>query len=298
MSFKTFLDRYPEVAKRLTAVLNAIKLRNRPIVPIKIPPRTKNPQLLGTAFDYLIRFELQRQAPYAITRDWEALSVSLHQDPNMAIRYAISDPLLAEFEAEEIKLQAQEAVRDYIRLKEPSSDDKAKVAVCAIRLAHLDSVARANVLGQDFREVKPEDVQDLLDLLAIVPFGLLIHHKRMLLNPTIGKSGSLVGGADADLIAGDALIEFKVSKENTIKADYLRQLLLYLIMCRHEHRADHSFPEINRIGVYLCRHGYLWTDEVSWWADKADFVEFERWFIDYASRLSSSRPTSHFPSQI
>ena len=55
-------------------------------------------------------------------------------------------------------------------------------------------------------------MEDLLSMLEIVPFGSLLHKKTVLLNPTFEESSVLVGGADADLIAGDLLIDFKVTK--------------------------------------------------------------------------------------
>src|SRR5436309_627677 len=44
-------------------------------VPVKASPRTKRPPLVGTAFDYLLRFELQRRAPHAVAYPWIAEQV-------------------------------------------------------------------------------------------------------------------------------------------------------------------------------------------------------------------------------
>lgn len=41
-------------------------------IAIKVKPRSKRYSLVGTAFDYLLRFELQRRAPHAISRPWIA----------------------------------------------------------------------------------------------------------------------------------------------------------------------------------------------------------------------------------
>src|SRR5262249_7285446 len=43
------------------------KLSRQISAPLKVPPRTANYMLVGTAFDYLLRFELQRRAPHAIS---------------------------------------------------------------------------------------------------------------------------------------------------------------------------------------------------------------------------------------
>ena len=36
------------------------------------PPLTENFSLVGTAFDYLLRFYIERQNPKAVTRKWVA----------------------------------------------------------------------------------------------------------------------------------------------------------------------------------------------------------------------------------
>ena len=41
-------------------------------VELKAPPRTKNYMLVGVAFDYLFRFEMQRLNPSVIARKWVA----------------------------------------------------------------------------------------------------------------------------------------------------------------------------------------------------------------------------------
>ena len=73
------------------------------------------------------------------------------------------------------------------------------------------------------------------------------------LNPNF--DGSIdVGGADADLIVGDMLIDIKTSKRPTIDLKWLRQLLGYMLLDYSDHH------EISSIGLYMARQGIL----VSW----------------------------------
>ncbi len=79
MSLTTFVDRR-DVAKKLRRLQEparrrrtAGRVRKKRItradgqrIPVKVEPRTKNYSLVGAAFDYLLRFELQRRAPHAI----------------------------------------------------------------------------------------------------------------------------------------------------------------------------------------------------------------------------------------
>jgi len=98
----------------------------------------------------------------------------------------------------------------------------------------------------------------------------------------VQHASAKVGGADGDLITGDALVDFKTTKSDEIKADYLDQLLGYYVLIRQHRRTDPTFPEINRLGLYFCRHGHLWTADAATWTNQPEFPEVERWFIDHA----------------
>lgn len=70
------------------------------------------------------------------------------------------------------------------------------------------------------------------------------------LNPTFDGSED-IGGADADFILGDVLIDIKTSIKPAINANYLWQLLGYVLLdysdCYH----------IDSIGLYMSRQGSL-----------------------------------------
>src|SRR4051794_1407009 len=48
------------------------KLPRKIDVPLRIEPRSNRYPMVGTAFDYLLRFELHRRAPHAVTERWIA----------------------------------------------------------------------------------------------------------------------------------------------------------------------------------------------------------------------------------
>src|SRR5258706_418211 len=69
MSLTSFIDEKDVKAKfREEFPTVRFKLENRPI----IEPLSKNYQLVGTAFDYLLRFRLQQYHPHALARGWVA----------------------------------------------------------------------------------------------------------------------------------------------------------------------------------------------------------------------------------
>jgi hypothetical protein len=184
---------------------------------------------------------------------------------------------------------ARKAVGDYLKAKSPNPNVQRSLAEYALRLAKLDAVVRALRLDPTFEEAAPEDVEDLLGMLALVPFDRLTHAQALYLNPTFGEASSCIGGADADLVAGGLLVDFKTTKEAEINASYLDQLLGYLLLARRHRQAEPNFPEIKGLGLYYCRHGYLWTADASVWTSQPAFAELEQWFFRQAQEVFGAR---------
>jgi hypothetical protein len=271
--------------------------------------------MVGNAIDYLLRFELQRRAPHAVSRRWVAeltpdmlciegdgiwsflpllrdergiFSISSGPNPHPRRSDGWTGELNKQLSrrARRVVENAKVAVAANVRNASPSRAEVAELAAHAIRLAMLDDLPRANRLHPAFDEAASEDVQDLLAMLAIVPFPSLLHEESLLLNPTFGESSRLVGGADADLITGHMLVDFKATKEPEMTATALDQLLAYLILARHHRRTDPTFPEIGRLALYFCRYGHLWALDVATWTERAEFPSLERWFLKRAKETA------------
>lgn len=294
MSLTSFVG-MPDVKAKLKPLRP--KLPRKLSAPLKVEPRSKRYMLVGTAFDYLLRFELQRRAPHAISERWVAESA-----PEIIWRKtdsgSVGMDLLIEADpvqymppeevAERARMlleNAKAAVTAYLKLKAPTAAKQAELAAHAIRLAKLDSVYRAWRLEPGFEETSSEDIQDLVDLLAIVPFHELLHDKLLLLNPNFRQTSHLVGGADTDLIAGDLLMDFKTTKKGEIEVRNLDQILGYLLLVQKQRSVDPTFPVINRLGLYYCRHGYLWSVEASTWTSRPEFFGIEQWFFQRADEV-------------
>jgi hypothetical protein len=77
-----------------------------------------------------------------------------------------------------------------------------------------------------------------------------------ILNPTFAGSAK-VGGADADLVLGDTLVEIKTSTDVQKRfRDILYQLLGYVLL---DYPDEHS---IRSVSVYFARHRWQWTAPV------------------------------------
>jgi hypothetical protein len=269
--------------------------------PLRVPPRTTHFSVVGTAFDYLLRFEIQRRTPHASVKRWVAELATEYLERGGPLRIpnkwhsSINDkykcngmsgtlPDLGQCARTALE-RARQVVSNFVAKKKVSRRNYHDVARQALRLARLDPFFRAGYLDLRFDDdPDPNDVQDLLAMLGIVPFKLLVHEDVVLLNPTFGSSGALVGGADADLITGSSIVDVKVRKPGTWGAVDFRQLLGYIILSRNERRARHPFPALNRVGIYFARHGYLWTHDVSAMLRTKKFREVEDWFLKRARR--------------
>ncbi len=201
MSLSKFVA-LPEVVERLKPFRP--KGPRKLTAPLIVEPRSKRYPLVGTAFDYLLRFELQRRVPHAITSEWiaeAAPDVIWRKVANGTIgRHVLIgiDPAeqpapkqLAE-DVQRVIEAAKSCVTVYIRRQSLTDADRAEVAAHALRLAKLDSVYRAHQLDPQYTQVAPEDVEDLTSLLAAVPFAELVQPGALYLNPTFGSTSHLV----------------------------------------------------------------------------------------------------------
>src|SRR5262245_8988525 len=156
----------------------------------KALPMTKRSGMVGTAFDYLLRFELERRAPHAVTRPWIAEAVPdiiWRRNGSGAVGIdllASVDPPTVSKRARDIVDKAKAAVERYVRSKQPTERQQSEIAGHAIRLAKLDDVYRSmKLLDTQLEDADESDIADLLSMLAIVPFDLLLHSQSLLLNP-------------------------------------------------------------------------------------------------------------------
>lgn len=291
MSLTDFLKR-GDVADRIKPFRPEVRWSN---FPLKVPRVYANPSLTGTAFDYLLRFELQRRAPHAEHRPWVAEFVPTLLAPSV-IRgrdaglvflggngvYIPTDELADRVTT--VCVRARAAVDAHVKVSDPSPEGLRGIAAWAARLAKIDGIYRRNEVDATFEEAPSDLVEELVDLLAVVPFDGLIHPDRMLLNPTFGAASALVGSADADLISGDTLLDFKTTKSSEVRGEHMDQLFGYFLLNRRA-----GFPEVKRVGLYFSRYGRTRFGETAAWTERPDFEETERWFFERAEDVFGSK---------
>ncbi|HDZ38919.1 MAG TPA: hypothetical protein ENH62_11635 [Marinobacter sp.] len=266
--------------------------------PLLAPPLTKHYFLVGTAFDYLLRFYLKRLNPQAVETRWVAENAvtvlfmykdgfAIHGDTGEAEVVAEPTPDKADAaifqKINAILSEAKKAYQLYLKTGEIIKP----LLTSAMLLANLDIIYRTGRL-KDYVEldtVSDEDIKDLTNLIQIVTPKLFKAKKVCVLNPTFGEASKLVGGADADLIIDDTLIDIKTTKKLELPRKYFDQLIGYY--CLYRIGGIDGLPqdcEIKNLAVYFSRHAYLHLIPVKDCIGQVNFQKFLKWFKERARK--------------
>jgi hypothetical protein len=279
MSLTTFLAK-PDVREKFSSEFEKPKFQvKREIVS---PPLTKRYSLVGTAFDYLLRFHIEYWNPQFIEKqNWIAEAALI----------LLSDEYLEKGEV--IVKQAKTNLGRF--LETGKCDDE--LLKSALLLAGLDPIYRAGVGKEYIGLVDEQDVQDLRNLISSVDMQIFKAQKILLLNPSFGKASQIVGGADADLIIDNMLVDIKTTKKLELSKDYFHQLIGYLTLYYLNGIIEHkkSLPEINKLAIYFSRFSYLHVIQVESITSYEKFAQFGKWFFERAKADSDNRK-SQLPS--
>lgn len=226
---------------------------------------TDRARLVGTAFDYLVRFYLQHLNPKAVCRRWIA---------EEALTRLTTNPELHK-KGQEIVEGARWNVAEFLKTGKITDE----LIRCAVLLAGLDPIVRAGVGHENIGLVYKHDVQDLRKLMGVIEPRLFKARKVCLLNPTFGKASSLVGGADADLVIDDTIIDIKTTKYLRCLSRDFYQLIGYYVL--HQIGAVEGIKlksDIKKVAVYFSRFAYLHIFEIKEIIEPSTFPKFIKWF--------------------
>ena len=239
------------------------------------PPVTKNYPTVGTAFDYLLRFYLERLNPGCVTQRWVAEdSVELTR---LFPRH-FGDPGLFG-EASELLRLAKESHQRYIK----SGKLGDYIFTSAIHLAQLDIIYRTGTVDPDMGRVDPGDLADLSNLIALVEPELFRSQEICMLNPTFGEASHIVGGADADIVIDDKLVDIKTSKYLEFRREHYNQLVGYYLLSRIGGCVGAvKGLSFSKLGIYYSRYGILHTVTVEAIESKSNLKQFTEWFVKRA----------------
>ena len=136
--------------------------------------------------------------------------------------------------------------------------------------------------------VEEGDIKDLRNLISLVDLDLFKAKNHCYLNPTFGYGSELVGGADADLIVDDTLIDVKTTKFLSFTQEQYNQLIGYYILSKLGKINESKDIPISRIGIYFSRHGILHTISADDIENNPGFPKFVRVFEKLATAIFNS----------
>ena len=149
----------------------------------------------------------------------------------------------------------------------------------SVRLAYMENIFRVGIVDENVFKPLPsaisDDLQAMLVLLRPQDFRA---NTRCVLNPTFGAASALVGGADADLIIDDTLIDIKSGKHLELSREIFNQIVgYYVLSCIGG--IDNCPPgKINYVAVYYARYGELHRLKISDFVVEARMPDFIEWF--------------------
>lgn len=261
---------------------------------IKAQPLTNNWGIVGTAFDYLMRFYLQHHNKDTfIQRDnwvadysYKSLTTQFSTTKQTEVRTG--------FYRDKI-FKTKDLLKIITDQYEQTKNNYSKFITCGqltdelvsntIFLAKLDVYLRAGIIDQNFDNHNPDDIKDIHSIISLVDKKKFTAKEKCYFNPTFGEGSMLVGGSDADLIIDNTLIDIKTTKHLKLERDHLNQVLGYYVLSLiggvNNNPKDRP---IENLAIYFARHGQLWTIPVLQFGDKRKFEEFKKWFISFVSR--------------
>ena len=255
---------------------------------IKAPPLTTNYGIVATAFDYLLRFHLQRLNKSAQASLWAA-EEGVEMIGAEELVYDLDRGKLSSGKTDRMRRRADSYIAEARRvhaayLKAGKVDDDLLNA--CLRLAYLDVALRVGPDRIDWKGLdKPDkrDIADLRALLALVAGSTFKASSVCLLNPTFGMASILVGGADADLLIDDCLIDVKNTKDPHLDARDFLQLIGYYLLNGYAGMSCAGKPAaypINSLAIYFARYSFLWKFPAEEVLPSKAAPETARWFFD------------------
>ena len=265
------------------------------------PIITSSAPKIGIAFDYLMRFYANYLNPNAVSSQWVAeksleILNEIKDDimvivrPNFSLIKVPNVNKLPKVFIEnwkELKYKCHSEAKITIKtakknlssyLKSGKMDDK--LIVSALDLAKLDVLYRAPYLPP-LKRSKPDknDVEDLRQLISIINQEIIKASHICVLNPSFGPEATKLMSADGDIVIDDILIDIKTVKNLKVDREIFNQLIGYYTLYRIG--GIQGMPpnnQINRLGVYFSRHGYLHTYRVEDLINESTYLNFIAWF--------------------
>lgn len=235
-----------------------------------LAPSLGHHSLVGTAFDYLLRFYIERLNPKVKTEDWIAETIDVDQGIR-TIKKMIK-----------VLRSARRSYEEYIKTGIIDDD----ICKTCLSLSYMDIIRRIGYTNWDFINFYEGDITDLKNLISVVNPENFRTNNICIVNPTFGKASELVGGADCDLIINDTIIDIKTIKDpaKRFKKDFHQVVGYYILYKIGSIKGVPKNHQIKNVGLYYSRHGILLKFPVNDIIDEKDLQRFIKWFKERAKR--------------
>jgi len=273
--------RMPEINKKFSETFPKPNFKYD--VKIIAPPLTNNYPLVGTAFDYLMRFYLKYLNPESIERSWIAehgakflkMLKYFRSDNSEIVRKDIIEKI------DSIIQHTKTAYTEYLQ----TGNLKDELIELILNLAKIDLIIRVGIIEPTIGIVDKGDIEDL-KLISIVDSNKFKAKNLCVLNPTFGEGSLLVGGADCDLFLDNTLIDIKTKKSLELERREYNQLIGYYILYTVGGIDNAPSALIKNVGIYFSRYAFLYTIPVNTFTSNPNFSNFREWFIDKAKEVT------------
>lgn len=218
---------------------------------IRAAPLARHPQIVGTAFDYLLRFMIKWSYPGTKEREWVA---------EKAIKLC---PASQREKLSNMIKEVKEVNQEYTQTGNISNG----LLEIAVLLGKLDIIYRSGYTYQNITGTDKSEIDDLKNLVATVNIEQFRWDKYCFLNPTFGEGSILVLGADADIVQDGIIIDIKTTSKIVFSQQYFKQLVGYYLLGRIGgiHVGDDYVDgeEIEELAIYYSRYGYIFRFRIA-----------------------------------
>jgi hypothetical protein len=271
LSLTSLIDSDKELKAKFKSAFTRPKLEKKPLL---VEPHTKSYGLVGTAFDYLFRFNMERINQVADNSTTWIAEETMEWLGTDNVAFNVGTQIISETRALYRRFQSDGKLStEFIRQ--------------ILRMSYIDPVFRSGY-GAEYigRDADAADIEDVLEQYEKVDWSLFEASTICLLGPTFGDASRLVGGADADLLIDDKLIDIKTTKNLQLKPVDFYQIIGYLVLHRISGIGGRQELAIEQLGFYFSRYAYLFLFRVEDIIDEKSLISFTEWFED---RISSSK---------
>jgi hypothetical protein len=205
--------------------------------------------------------------PQAVERRWVAentLNFLQERGANRAYEQALL-----------LVTQARENYAEFLKTQEITDD----LILSTLQLGQVDAIYRMGKIVPNQKPIEQADIEDVKALINLVDFQPFMTQGVVLLNPTFFLASMRIGGADADFVIDDLLVDIKTTQKLGLERDDFNQLMAYYTLSRIE-EADGAPTghEIKQLAIYFSRSAYLFTFNVASVVNPATFPQFLKWF--------------------